>query len=186
MEISFSSYSIADDHIATQFGTCHDSSAVVPCAKYCSVNCISIWMIAKWNFHHIWIVMEKLLVKWPPGSFLFHILSLLYRCIIHKYMRCLWFKLTSNLFIVQWVYIFPMMHLQNTALNIHRWGPGTYTLSHFYYMPATTHCAIVPGVVGCSSRVWSPVLIQGSWISHFQCGPLPARLTCYCHLLFNH
>ena len=67
MENSFSSNSITDDHIATKFGTCHDSLAVVPCAKYCSDHFISIWMRAKWNFHHIWIVMEKLLVKWAPG-----------------------------------------------------------------------------------------------------------------------
>ena len=66
MEISFSSNSTADDHIATTFGTCHDSPAVVPCAKYCSDHFISIWMRAKWNFHHIWIVMEKSLVKWVP------------------------------------------------------------------------------------------------------------------------
>ena len=67
MEISFSSNSTTDDHIATTFGTCHDSPAVVPCAKYCSDHYISIWMRAKWNFHHIWNVMEKLLVKWAPG-----------------------------------------------------------------------------------------------------------------------
>ena len=67
MEISFSSNSTTDDHIATTFGTCHDSTAVVPCAKYCSDHFISIWMRAKWNFHHIWNVMEKLLVKWAPG-----------------------------------------------------------------------------------------------------------------------
>ena len=67
MEISLSSNSITDDHIATKFGTCHDSPAVVPCAKYCSSHFISIWMGAKWNFHHIWIVMERLLVKWAPG-----------------------------------------------------------------------------------------------------------------------
>ena len=69
MEISLSSNSITDDHIATKFGTCHDSPAVVPCAKYCSDHFISIWMGAKWNFHRIWIVMEKLLVKWAPGSY---------------------------------------------------------------------------------------------------------------------
>ena len=65
-EISFNSNSITGDYIATKFGTCHDSPAVVPCAKYCSNHFISIWMRAKWNFHHIWIVMEKLLVKWAP------------------------------------------------------------------------------------------------------------------------
>ena len=52
---------------STKFGTCHDSPAVVPCAKYCSDHFISIWIGAKWNFHHIWIVMEKLLVKWAPS-----------------------------------------------------------------------------------------------------------------------
>ena len=66
MEISFSSNSTTDDHIATTFGTWHDSPAVVPCAKYCSDHFISIWMRAKWNFHHIWNVMEKMLVKWAP------------------------------------------------------------------------------------------------------------------------
>ena len=68
MEISFRFNSITGDHIATKFGTCHDSPAVVPCVKHCSDHFISIWMRAKWNFHHIWIVMEKLLVKWAPGS----------------------------------------------------------------------------------------------------------------------
>ena len=68
MEISFSSNSTTDDHIATTFGTCHDSPAVVPCAKYCSDRFISIWMRAKWNFHHIWNVMEKMLVKWAPDT----------------------------------------------------------------------------------------------------------------------
>ena len=68
MEISFRFNSITGNHIATKFGTCHDSPAVVPCAKYCSDHFISIWMRAKWNFHHIWIVMEKLLVKWAPGT----------------------------------------------------------------------------------------------------------------------
>ena len=67
MENLFSSNSITGDHIATKFGTCHDSPAVVPCAKSCSDHCISTWMRAKWNFHHIWIVMEKMLVKWAPG-----------------------------------------------------------------------------------------------------------------------
>ena len=68
MEISLSSDSITDDHITTKFGTCHDSPAVVPCAKFCSDHFISIGMRAKWNFHHIWIVMEKLLVKWSPDK----------------------------------------------------------------------------------------------------------------------
>ena len=49
------------DHRATKFCPC---CAVVLCAKFCSDNCISIWVRAKRNSHHILIVMEKLLVKW--------------------------------------------------------------------------------------------------------------------------
>ena len=68
MENLFSSNSVTGDHIATKFGTCHDSPAVVPCAKFCSDHFIFTWTRAKWNFHHIWIVMEKLLVKWAPDT----------------------------------------------------------------------------------------------------------------------
>ena len=49
------------DHVATKFCPC---CAVMLCAKFCSDNCISIWVRAKWNSHHILNVMEKLLVKW--------------------------------------------------------------------------------------------------------------------------
>ena len=48
------------------FCTCHDSTAVMPCTKFCSDNCIGIEMRAKRNFHQIWIAMEKPLVKRGP------------------------------------------------------------------------------------------------------------------------
>ena len=68
MEISFYCNSVAGDRIATKFCTCQDSTAVVPCAKFCSDHFIRIWMTVKWNLHRIWIVMKKLLMKWAPGS----------------------------------------------------------------------------------------------------------------------
>ena len=106
MEISFSSNSVTDDYIATKFGTCHDSPAVVSCAKYCSDHYVSIWMRAKWNFHHIWIVMEKLLVKWAPDLFASFILSTMV-CVFKEeslikpfrvcdYLRSLLFKTTIS------------------------------------------------------------------------------------------
>ena len=58
MEISFSCNSVAGDHVATKFRSCHDRTAVVPRAKLCSDRFNKIWMRAKWTFHHIWIVME--------------------------------------------------------------------------------------------------------------------------------
>ena len=67
MEISLSSNLITGDHIAIKFDTCQDSPAVVPCDKFCSNRFITVWMRAKWNFHHIWIVMVKLLVKWSQS-----------------------------------------------------------------------------------------------------------------------
>ena len=66
MEISFCSHPNTNKVIATIFGTWHDSWAVVACAKFCCDMVISNWIRAKWNFHRIWIVMEKSLVKWAP------------------------------------------------------------------------------------------------------------------------
>ena len=68
MEISFCSHPNTNKVIATIFGTWHDSWAVVACAKFCCDVVISNWIRAKWNFHRIWIVMEKSLVKWAPGT----------------------------------------------------------------------------------------------------------------------
>ena len=55
--------SVAGHQIATNFCTCHDSTAVVPCTKFCSDHCIRIEMRVKRNFHRIWIAMEKPLVS---------------------------------------------------------------------------------------------------------------------------
>ena len=38
--------------------------AVILCAKSCSDGLIKIWMKTKWKTCHIWIVKEKLFVKW--------------------------------------------------------------------------------------------------------------------------
>ena len=69
--ISFSCKLIAGDHIAIKLCICHDSTAVVSCAKFCSDHYTRIWMRAKLIFHHISIVMEKMLEPWlatPPRS----------------------------------------------------------------------------------------------------------------------
>ena len=59
--------SVAGHKIATNFCTCHDSTAVVPCTKLCSDHCIRIEVRVKRNFNQIWIAMEKSLVKRAPG-----------------------------------------------------------------------------------------------------------------------
>ena len=67
METSPCHNSVAGHQIATHFCTCHDSTAVVPCTKFCSDHCIRIEVRANRNSHRIWIAMEKPLVKRAPG-----------------------------------------------------------------------------------------------------------------------
>ena len=72
METSRCCNSVAGHQIATNFCTCHDSTAVVPCTKFCSDHCIRIEMRVKRNFlHRIWIAMEKPLLKRGPRAPLF-------------------------------------------------------------------------------------------------------------------
>ena len=67
MENSPCHNSVAGHQIATNFCTCHDSTAVVPCTKLCSDRCVRIEVRVKRNSHRIWFAMQKPLVKRPPG-----------------------------------------------------------------------------------------------------------------------
>ena len=74
METSPCHNSVAGHQITTIFCTCHDSTAVVQCTKFCSDHCVRIGLRVKRNFHRIWIAMGKPLVKRAPvqqGSTLF-------------------------------------------------------------------------------------------------------------------
>ena len=64
MEISVCCKSITGHQIATNFCTCHNSTAVVTWAKFCD-NFVRIQATAKWNWHWICIVMKKCLRKGP-------------------------------------------------------------------------------------------------------------------------
>ena len=66
METSSCCDSVAGHQIATIFCTCHDSTAVVPCTKFCSVHSIRLEIRVKRNFHRIWNAMEKTLVCRGP------------------------------------------------------------------------------------------------------------------------
>ena len=58
METSPCHNSLAGHQIATNFCTCHDSTAVVPCTKFCSDHGIRIEVGVKRNFHRIWIQLR--------------------------------------------------------------------------------------------------------------------------------
>ena len=68
METSSCCNSVTGHQIATNFCTCHDSKAVVPCTKFCSDHSIRLEMRVKRNFHRIWNAMEKPLVKRGPDT----------------------------------------------------------------------------------------------------------------------
>ena len=54
--------------ITTKFCTCHDSAAVMSCAKFHSMHFTALCLKAEWNFHWICFVVEKLLVKWAQHN----------------------------------------------------------------------------------------------------------------------
>ena len=60
-EISFCYNSIPCHWIAAKFCTCHDSCAVVTCAKFCSNHLFEIWMRPKSIFHQIWKLAWKII-----------------------------------------------------------------------------------------------------------------------------
>ena len=62
--ISFCSLLSCSEEITTKFCTWHDSTAVVPCAKFCGDMISFNGITLKLKFHQIWIMMEKLLAKW--------------------------------------------------------------------------------------------------------------------------
>ena len=64
MEISFCSFPICVQLIATEFCICHNNCAVVPCANFCSDTMSYNEFTPRPNFHWICISVEKSLVKW--------------------------------------------------------------------------------------------------------------------------
>ena len=63
---TFTFNSIVGYHTATKFCSCHDSTAVMQCAKFHSNFFTTTWMGAEWNFRQIWITIDNLFVKWAP------------------------------------------------------------------------------------------------------------------------
>ena len=57
--ISFFSDANSYELITTNFCTCHDSLAVMACAKICCDLITWKWYTTKWNCHHIQIVSKK-------------------------------------------------------------------------------------------------------------------------------
>ena len=66
--ISFLSHPNINKPITTKFYTCHNSYAVVACAKIYNDQIFRIWITWKINYFQIWVVSEKLLLKCSPDS----------------------------------------------------------------------------------------------------------------------
>ena len=65
--ISLSCVSTPGCQIATNFCTCHDSTAVVLCANICNDHCTQVCVKSKWISHQIWLTIERASVKWTPA-----------------------------------------------------------------------------------------------------------------------
>ena len=64
IKISFRCNSFPGQQLTANICTWCNNLAVVACAKICSNGFLEIWIRAKGNSHHIWIVMEKSSAKW--------------------------------------------------------------------------------------------------------------------------
>ena len=71
MKISPCFNSLTGLQIAPNFGTCHDSCAVMASAKICSDHLVRIEICAKLNFQQIWIAMEKMLREMDPQTMIY-------------------------------------------------------------------------------------------------------------------
>ena len=94
MENLFKCKAIVRYHIATKFCTYHNSTSVMPCAKFHSDHFTITWMGAEWNFHRNWIMIKKLFMKWAPG--LPYIWCVILDSIISKLLYCVCFKHTGS------------------------------------------------------------------------------------------
>ena len=61
-------YSFVGQHITSKMCTCHDRTAVVPCAKFHRDYFTTTSMSSELNLQRIWIMMKILFVKWAPVS----------------------------------------------------------------------------------------------------------------------
>ena len=149
MEISFCSHPNTNKVIATIFGTWHDSWAVVACAKCCCDMIISSWIRAKWNFHHIWIVMEKSLVKWVPASVWLRTSSS--SCICLTFVRIRWWVINWTLFSKAILHSHKWNGQSLVCITI--WHPATTTgLQHKFNMLLWTH-VLYPETIDAATPV---------------------------------
>ena len=97
MEISPGCSSITGHKIATKFCTCHDSTAVMPNAKFCSNYVVGFGMRVRLNFHHIWILMENCWWNGPQWLKCYGSSQATYRFHAHVLYRP-WIFLSGSLF----------------------------------------------------------------------------------------
>ena len=100
------------NHITSNLSTWHDSLAVVPCAKFWSDYFIGIWKKHLWNFHRIWITLEKSLVKCTarlvsPGvntvkleQARLKVEDNSFKCVFFRDNLCVWIQISLNMLIL--------------------------------------------------------------------------------------
>ena len=140
-------------HIATKSCTCHDSRAVVPCAKFHSDHFTRAWMREKWDLHRIWIRMEKSFVKWTPGRHMY-MTYVVNTVVIYEPCACRdilhYSDVTRALGCLKW---------QATRLFVQlfdRWQQRYHQSSTLLSIFHKYHCYIKHGDIITNSNLWNP------------------------------
>ena len=137
------------DHVATKFCPC---CAVVLCANFCSYNCISIWVRAKRNSHHILIVMSKLLVKWAlelliSWSVVNFLTSLLRSHQTHR-LSIIHDRIHWNIYILYDIYIIHHVSPAGTGATCVRTVHDHQAMFSEFYLVTRIYLAVCPPFEG--------------------------------------
>ena len=149
--------------IATKFWTCHDSPAVVSCAKFCSDH-IRIEMWAKQKYRRIWMVMENTIVKWATDFKLTKLDPLSLPLILVVYQEYV---------LENWLYYngpeLYLIHLSNIPKT-----QLVYVI--FFYSNCWFSCALIMLVfitlLFCDNFFWlccTPLVLSHLWTCNFYC-----------------
>ena len=188
MKTSFCSHSYSDNVITVKFCACHDSCAVMACAKICSDTVAVNGIAVKWNFHHIWIMMEKALVKWTShvhGQSLLRLMdTLVWQAALCVGFWWLWGKLSwkslcwKNIWVLLSNCQLSPKYLQETPTRSHigaKYGVSQFVFKIWLFPTLQLSCLLqyfARLVVYCETSV-SPLLMHWRYhsftLSHQYC-----------------
>ena len=147
--------SVACHQIATNFCTCNNSTAVVPCTNFFSDHCIRIEVRGKPNFHRIWVAMEKTLVKQGLGRL--SLLSVGWE--LHaKYCKKKWIPTKPR-----HIYLIYIYSLKEIMTAVCTGDNSTVVVAHVVY----AICLATPNIWNYSTKAYemSSFIMRFGWMN---------------------